>query len=137
MVNGHTPFEQQNEWSNNVSSKSTPTMSEMLWEGDRKKMRDKLVGMTLLKGHGQMTVFLQLAKLSSDIHQIDRTVRIIHFLKNGLAVSPNEIQMGFFFGKIIFFYTQSRIQWQQKYINTNYVLLCTYVVCITRINGSF
>ena len=69
MVNGHTPFEQWNEWSNNVSSKSTPTMSEMLWEGGtEKKMRDKLVGMTLLKGHGQMTVFLQLAKLSSDIH---------------------------------------------------------------------
>lgn len=37
-------------------------------EGDRKKMRDKLVGMTLLKGHGQMTVFLQLAMLSSDIY---------------------------------------------------------------------
>ena len=69
MVNGHTPFEQWNEWSNNVSSKSTPTMSEMLWEGrTEKKMRDKLVGMTLLKGHGQMTVFLQLAMLSSDIY---------------------------------------------------------------------
>ena len=58
MVNDHTPFEQWNEWSNNVSSKSTPTMSEMLWEG-HKKMRDKLVGMTL-KGRGQMTVFLPL-----------------------------------------------------------------------------
>ena len=33
MVNDHTPFEQWNwRWSNNVSSKSTPTMSEMFWK---------------------------------------------------------------------------------------------------------
>lgn len=44
MVNGHTPFEQWNEWSNNVSSKSTPTMSEMLWEGGRQKKNARQIG---------------------------------------------------------------------------------------------